>query len=350
MSLHAEVRLSLGTLALDTSLAATSGEVVALLGPNGAGKTTLLRVLAGLEAIDTGAIVLDDETLDDPAEHVFIPPEGRSIGVMFQQYLLFPTMSVLDNVAFSMRARHLDKDVALRVAHEWLERVGLDEYASVRPSELSGGQAQRVALARALARRPRLLLLDEPLAALDVGSRRDVRRDLRRHLDGFDGVTLIVTHDLIDAYALASRVVVLEGGSVMQDGLLTNVIARPRSPYVASLADVNLIAGTAAAGVLTTPSGGQISAADPIDGAAFVAIAPHSVALYLTRPDGSPRNVWPGTVSEIDRQDHRIKVHLEGPIPLIAEITANALVALHLQPGDTVWSSVKATEIAIYAI
>ena len=213
---------------------------------------------------------------------------------------------------------------------------------------MSGGQAQRVALARALATQPRLLLLDEPLAALDVGTRGDVRRDLRRHLATFDGVRLLVTHDPVDAYALADRVIILEAGRVVQTGTLADVTAQPRSRYIADLVGVNLLAGTSSDGVIITPTGGRIVPAAPVRGDAFVVIQPHAVALYPSPPEGSPRNLWEMTVADVDRQADRVRVRLTGHIPLVAEITPSALDDLALQPGDRVWAAVKATEITAY--
>jgi len=348
MTLSAHLVRTVGTFALDVELDAKPGEVVALLGPNGSGKSTAFRCLAGLLPIDDGRIDLDGESLDDPAAHVFVPPEQRPVAVVFQSYLLFDNLTALENVAFGLRARGVPKRTARARAAEWLDRVGLTDHAGHRPRALSGGQAQRVALARALATEPRLLLLDEPLAALDAGTRGDVRRDLRRHLAAVDGVRLLVTHDPVDAYALADRVVILNAGRVVQTGTMADVTARPRSRYIADLVGINLLAGTADDGTITTAAGGRIVPADPVHGPAFAVIQPHAVALYLTRPGGSPRNVWAATVADIDRQADRIRVRLDGAVPLVAEITPGALDDLALHPGDHLWASVKATEITTY--
>jgi molybdate transport system ATP-binding protein len=348
VTLDASLRCTLGSLELDVDLTVEAGEVVAVLGPNGAGKTTIFRCLAGLLPIDRGHIRLDGVVLDDPAIDRFVAPERRPVGVVFQDYLLFPNLTALENVAFGLRARGTGARAARRAAVDWLERVGLVELARHRPAALSGGQSQRVALARAMATEPRLLLLDEPLAALDAGSRGEVRRELRRHLRTFDGVRLLVTHDPVDAYALADRVVIVERGRVVQSGTLAEVTARPRSRYIADLVGVNLVAGRADAGALVTATGGRIVPADAAHGDTLAVIQPHAIALYHTPPDGSPRNVWPCTVAEIDGHADRVRVRLDGPVPLVAEITAGALDSLGLRPGDRVFASVKATEITTY--
>ncbi len=350
MTLEARIVRTLGSLHLDVELTTKGRETVAVLGPNGSGKSTLFRCLAGLLPIDEGRIELDGDILDDAATGAFIPPEQRPVAVMFQDYLLFPNLSALENIAFGLRARRMSKAEARARAAAWLDRVGLSDHAHLRPRALSGGQAQRVALARALATEPRLLLLDEPLAALDVGTRGDVRRDLRRHLATFDGVRLLVTHDPVDAYTLAERVVILEAGRVVQAGTLADVTAQPRSRYIADLVGVNLIAGTGREGVIVTSAGGRIVPAEPVEGPAFAVIHPNAVALYNLAPAGSPRNVWAVRATDIDRQADRVRVRLDGDVPLVAEITAAALDDLVLRPGDRVWASVKATEITTYPV
>ncbi len=348
MTLYARIVHTIGTLHLDVELGAGTGETVAILGPNGAGKTTLFRCLCGLAPIDEGVVTLDGEALDEPARRVFVEPERRPVAVVFQDYLLFPNLSALENVAFGLRARGVARAEARARAAAWLERVGLGDRAGHRPRALSGGQAQRVALARALAGDPRLLLLDEPLAALDAGARGTVRRDLRRHLSTFGGVRLLVTHDPVDAYALADRVVIVEHGRVVQTGSLADVSARPRSTYIAELIGINLFTGHGAGDVVTTASGGRVVTPAPVDGPTFAAVQPHAVALYRTPPDGSPRNVWAVTVADVDRQSDRVRVRLAGSVPLVAEITPAALESLGLRPGDAIWATVKATEVATY--
>jgi molybdate transport system ATP-binding protein len=348
MTLEAHIVRTLGSLRLDLDLETKGGETVAILGPNGSGKSTLFRCLAGLLPIDEGCIELDGQVLDDATTGAFVTPEERPVAVMFQDYLLFPNMSALENVAFGLRSRRVAKGEARAQAAAWLTRVGLADHAHLRPRALSGGQAQRVALARALATEPRLLLLDEPLAALDAGTRADVRRDLRQHLATFDGVRLLVTHDPVDAYTLAERVVILEAGRIVQAGTLADVTAQPRSRYIANLVGVNLFAGTGRDGTIVTSTGGRIVPADPVEGPVFAVVQPHAVALYNLAPAGSPRNVWSATVTDIDRQADRVRVRLDGDVPLVAEITPAALDDLVLRPGDRVWASVKATEIDTY--
>ncbi|MFV0309120.1 MAG: sulfate/molybdate ABC transporter ATP-binding protein, partial [Desertimonas sp.] len=257
----------------------------------------------------------------------------------------FPNLSALDNVGFGLRARGHGRAAARRIAAAWLERVGLTDHADHLPAALSGGQAQRVALARALAPSPRLVLLDEPLAALDAGTRRSVRGELREHLADFDGGCVLVTHDPVDAYALADHVVILEGGRVVQAGRLPDVAAHPRSRYVAELVGVNLLTGHANGGVLRLDGGGTLVTADAVDGPTFAVVAPHSIALYRRPPEGSPRNVWPGVIHDIDRRADRVRVQVGGTVPLVAEITAGSLETLELGVGDQVWASVKATDV-----
>jgi len=231
MTLHAELRIARGSgFRLELDLKIAPGEVVALLGPNGAGKTTALRALAGLLPLTGGCIRLDGRTWDEPPR-VFLPPERRPIGVVFQDYLLFAHLSALDNIAFGPRARGTGRAEASAMARRWIERIGLCEQAGSRPRALSGGQAQRVALARALVTGPELLLLDEPLAALDASGRLHIRAELGRHLDDYQGRTLLVTHDPLDAMVLADRLVIIENGRLVQEGPPDVVAARPGSDW-----------------------------------------------------------------------------------------------------------------------
>ncbi|HEY2437200.1 MAG TPA: ABC transporter ATP-binding protein [Solirubrobacteraceae bacterium] len=348
MSLDAAVRTKLGALELDMEVTADEDEVVALLGPNGAGKTTLLRAIAGLAPIVSGHVRLDGQMLEDAAAGRYVPTEQRSIGFVFQDYLLFPHLSALDNVAFGLRSRGVGRDEAKRRATQWLERVGLGARAHARPSQLSGGERQRVALARALAPDPRLLLLDEPLAALDATTRSDVRRDLKQHLASFRGVRLLVTHDPLEAAILADRLVVMEGGRLVQSGTPIEVTEHPRSKYVADLVGVNLLRGEADHGTVRTPDGATLAAAGAVSGEVFAVIHPRAVSIHRARPEGSPRNVWSGRAHGVELYGDRARVRIEGRIPLVAEVTPAALAELRLGDGGEVWLSFKATDVGVF--
>jgi molybdate transport system ATP-binding protein len=346
--LQADVALRLGSLALEVQLDAAPGEIVAVLGPNAAGKTTLLRALAGLVPLERGTVTLDGVAFDDVARGIRLPPERRPIGVVFQDYLLFPHLTALENVAFGLRARGMKAREARIRAGSWLDRLGVGATAETKPRALSGGQAQRVALARALAIDPRLLLLDEPLAALDASARGEVRRDLKRHLASFAGIRILITHDPLEAVALADRLVILERGRVVQTGSPAEVTRRPRSRYVADLVGVNLLRGTATGGHVELPGGASLQSADRVDGEVFAVIHPRAVALHRARPEGSPRNVWRGRASALDFQGDRVRVGVEGEMPVVAEVTPAAVRELDLAEGGEVWVSVKATEITVY--
>lgn len=348
MSLDSSIRLTLGPLDLDMDLTVDEGEVVALLGPNGAGKTTLLRAVAGLVPFRSGHVRLDGKVLEDTATGQYVPTEQRPIGFVFQDYLLFPHLTVLENVAFGLRSRGTSRQAAAEKAAQWLDRVGLKTYAGSRPSELSGGQRQRVALARALAPDPRLLLLDEPLAALDATTRADVRRDLKRHLESFEGIRLVVTHDPLEAVALADRLVVMENGHVVQTGTAADITEHPRSQYVADLVGVNLLRGDADHGSVKLASGQLVAAAGADLGDVFLVVHPRAVAIHRTHPEGSPRNVWSGRASSIELMGNRVRVRIDGAVPLVAEVTPAALRELNLVEGGEVWLSFKATDVGVY--
>jgi molybdate transport system ATP-binding protein len=262
--------------------------------------------------------------------------------------VLFPHLSALENVAFGLRSRGVPKPEARRRATEWLDRVGLSEFCGSKPKQLSGGQAQRVALARALATEPRLLLLDEPLAALDARTRLTVRAELRRHLGAFPGSTVLVSHDPVDAMALADRVVVVEEGRVVQSGSPAEVAGRPRTDYVARLVGLSLLPGTGEGTTVRLDGGGAVAVAEEVGGPVFVAVRPESVALFLTRPEGSPRNVWPARLAGATPHGATVRCELDGEVPLVADVTATAFAELGLAPGSPVWAAVKASEVAVY--
>jgi molybdate transport system ATP-binding protein len=282
-----------------------------------------------------------------------VPPEDRRIGVVFQDYLLFPHLNAIDNVAFGPRRRGLGRSEARALAADWLERVGLGEFGKRRSRQLSGGQAQRVALARALATDPALLLLDEPLAALDARTRLDTRAELHRHLAGHQGAAVLVTHDPVDALMLADRLIVIEDGRAVQEGDAESITARPRTDYIARLVGLNLYRGKASGHTVRLASGAVLTTAEPLggaasDGEAFAAFSPIAVALYREQPDGSPRNTWRATVSGVHRHGDSVRVQLDGPLRAAADVTPASAAQLGLEPGQTVWAAVKATEITAY--
>jgi molybdate transport system ATP-binding protein len=348
VTLTGDLTVRRGQLTVDLDLAVADGEVLAVLGPNGAGKSTVLRVLAGLLAPDAGRIAVDGEVWDDVAARVHVPPHQRRLGMVFQDYLLFPHLSVLENVAFGLRTRGVRHAEARDRAAGWLARVGLAELADRRPGQLSGGQAQRAALARALATDPAVLLLDEPLSALDARTRLTVRAELRHHLAEFAGSTVLVTHDPVDAMALADRVVVVEDGRVVQEGTPVEVSRHPRTDYVARLVGLSLLPGTGAGSIVRLDAGGVVAVAEEASGPVFAAVRPESVALYLARPEGSPRNVWPATLAGATPHGATVRCELAGEVPLIADVTAAAFAELGLVPGSPVWATVKASEVAVY--
>ncbi|PPK64876.1 ABC transporter ATP-binding protein [Actinokineospora auranticolor] len=346
MTLDAHVRTGRGTFEADVPLLVQPGETVALLGPNGAGKTTVLRALAGLLPLRSGHIRLNT-TWDEPPS-TFVPPERRAVGVVFQDYLLFPHMPVLENVAFGLRARGVNREAARRAARAQLDAVDLTPYADARPRELSGGQAQRVALARALVTHPDLLLLDEPLSALDAGTRPRVRAELGRHLREFPGCAVLVTHDPLDAMVLADRLVVVEGGRITQSGEPAVIARKPATDYVAHLVGLNLLRGQADGTAVALDTGGTLIVAEPAAGPVHAAFPPTAISLHPERPSGSPRNTWEVAVAGMEQHAHTVRLHLDGAPSVVAEVTPAVIAELGLAPGTRVWAALKATEIQTY--
>jgi molybdate transport system ATP-binding protein len=356
MSLEAEVRLARGALTLDVALAVPSGSTLALLGPNGAGKSTIVQVLAGLLRPDAGRIALDGRALLDTAAGVDVPPQERGVGVVFQDLLLFPHQTAEENVAFPLRARGVAPDRAAARARELLSQLGVAHRTDARPAALSGGEAQRVALARALAAEPSLLLLDEPLSALDVQARGNIRALLGRVLTTFPGSAILVTHDPVDAMTLGDRLAILEGGRITQTGPPDAVRRAPATAYAAELVGVNLFRGRLVplepgAARLVTDTGEIVVATsgityDTTDGV-IARLRPADIALHLEEPHGSPRNVLYGRVAAISLDGLRARVQIDSHPPVTAEITPGSVARLGLAEGIAVWASFKAVEVEL---
>lgn len=343
-----EVRRA-GSFRLELELSIPAGTTMALLGPNAAGKSTAVAALAGLLPLERGKVELAGRVLEDPAAGVTVPAEERRIGVVFQDGLLFPHLSVLENVAFGLRTRGLSRQDARERAATWLERLGVEGLEGRAPGDLSGGQAQRVALARALVTDPEMLLLDEPLSAVDVTTRTRLRETLAEHLEAFDGPRLLITHDPTEAFLLADRICVLEEGAVTQEGTADEIRLRPRTRYAADLAGSNLLRGTAADGRVEV-EGHVLHVADQdVEGPVLVTIHPTAVSVHRGRPEGSQRNAWETVVDRIATLGARVRLRTGPPLPLTVEITREAREELELEDGADVWVAVKATEIGVRA-
>ena len=344
-ALHLDLTVDDRDVALDLTVA--GGETVALLGPNGAGKSTVLAAVAGLLRPDRGTITIGDRTLFDSTTRTWVPPHERHIALLAQDARLFPHLTALDNVAFGPRSQGTPRRDATTSAARWLEEVGMTAYARRRPRELSGGQAQKVAIARALATEPSVLLVDEPLSALDVESAPDVRDLLRRVTH--DRTTLVVTHDVLDAALLADRVAVLHAGRVVEEGETSRVLSRPTSDFGARFAGLNLVRGVASDGDLRMPDGRLLHGIAETaleDGApAAAVVAPSAVSVHLDAPHGTPRNSLAATVTDLEPHGQLVRVRTD---LLSADITPPAVADLGLARGSRVVLSVKATEVHLH--
>jgi len=348
MKISANFIATRGGFTLDIDTAFSAGTVTAILGPNGSGKSTLLRALAGLQNVDSGEIVFGDRVVD-AAPSVHVPPQDRSVGVVFQDYALFPHLSVAENIAFGPRSLGTSKKDAQAKSRVQMNLLGISELADRKPSEISGGQAQRVALARALATQPEILLLDEPLAALDAQTRESVRTELDGQIKAFAGCVVFVTHDPFDAMLLADRVIVLENGVITQEGTPGELAARPATDYVATLMGVNLIRGRAQAGLLHVDGGGVLQIPErSLEGEVLAVLRPEAISLHLNKPEGSARNVWEGTVTGLAPMHDRIRVSVQATPPVIATITHAALADLNLAVGASIWVSAKTLNIEAF--
>jgi molybdate transport system ATP-binding protein len=350
VSLHLEARLE--ARELDVTLEVPAGQTLALIGPNGSGKSSVLDILAGLIRPDSGRADLDGRTLfslgvqGEPA--TWVPAHRRNVALLAQEPLLFPHLSVVDNVGFGPRSLGESRADSRASAGRWLAEVESGDLGQRRPAHLSGGQAQRVALARALAAQPDLLLLDEPLAALDVDVAAAVRQTLRRVLA--DRTAILVTHEVLDAVLLADRIAVLESGRVVESGTTAQVMRQPRSAFAASICGLNMLTGTATGPrTLSTDSGTTVHGLPdaPLDEGehAIAVFRPSALSVHRTPPTGSPRNVFTGTVTALEPQAHLVRVRCDH---LSADITPASVAELDLALGAVVHLAVKAAEVSIY--
>jgi molybdate transport system ATP-binding protein len=371
----------LNTFHLDLSFSAETGRTTVLLGESGAGKSTVLRLLAGLLYPQRGHISLEGVTYFDSERHIAISPQERPFGYVFQDYTLFPHLNVFENVAFGLRAQHLPRQVVRERVSQGLEQVHLIGFDQRRPSQLSGGQQQRVAIARALALRPQLLLLDEPLAALDVQTRREVRQELRQILSTAGITTVMVTHQYLEALLFGYHIMVLEQGRVIQQGSQHDLMQYPRSSYVAELVGMNFFRGrvlqceTSALCTIQLQRNGEpgieVSAAleehaqatnmPGLGDEAYVLVDPRSITLYQSLPDSSARNIFHGKIVQLlhlgagtgngSKHDGRVRVSIhidDSAPPLIAEITEASAARMELSEGKGIYATFKATEARAY--
>jgi molybdate transport system ATP-binding protein len=335
---------------LEVAFSVGPGDVLGVLGPNGAGKSTLLRAIAGLEELSSGSVEIGGRPWQGP--DTFVPADQRRAGMVFQDYRIFPHLDVRDNVAFAARSGGGGRRLSRELASAWLERLGLADLSRRRSHQLSGGQAQRVALARALVNDPEVLLLDEPMAALDAGARVDVRTFLREHLADFPGPVVLVTHDPLEAMVLADRLLVIEDGRSVQEGSPAEVARHPTSPYVARLMGLNLWSGDLepGAGSVTLDEGGRLAVATQAPGGrVLVSLRPSAITVHTGRPEHtSTRNVWEGTVVDMELLVDRVRLQVHGVPSALVDVTPAAVSELHLEVGRRVWLSAKATEAEAY--
>jgi molybdate transport system ATP-binding protein len=344
--LQAELDTRVGALALSVELSVAPGECLALAGPSGAGKTSLLRAVAGLLRPDRGRVSCSGELWLDTASGFELPAERRGCGYLFQEYALFPHLSAWRNVAYG-----LPREDRRERAHELLGRFGVRARADAPPHELSGGERQRVALARALARRPRALLLDEPLSALDARTRASASRELGAALRDAGVPALLVTHDFGEAALLGDRVAVIDGGRVVQEGSAQELAAAPASAFVADLTGAVVLTGEARPGPdgltlvrLGGADGGELASTDAGSGPVAVSVHPWEIALApaADAPSGSAQNRLIGVVTSVAHVGNRVRVGVDAGQPLVAEVTEPAVRELELRPGTRVTASWKA--------
>jgi molybdate transport system ATP-binding protein len=339
------------------AFAVARGTTLALVGESGAGKSTVLRLLAGLDHPDRGRVEVDGAAWFGGDRSRPTPAWERPVGYVPQDHVLLPHLSVAENVAFGLRRQGLASRAVDARVRAMLDRLGIESLAARRPRELSGGQSQRVALARALVLDPDVLLLDEPLASVDLATRRVMRAELRRLLAGSRQATVLVTHAPMEAVALGDRILVLEDGRASQEGTSGELLRHPKSPYVAEFVGVNLFRGALGArdgtGLVVVRTGDRaLSIVDPGgEGEVFAAVGPREVTLHLETPSGSARNVFQGPIEEIVPEPpdgERVRVVIGSAPPLVAEITRSAAESMGLRPGLAVHATFKATAVTTY--
>lgn len=356
VSLAADVEVRLAEFHEDVHLDVADGEVVAVLGPNGAGKTTLLRALAGVLPLTGGRIVLDGRVLDDPTRGVLVPPEERSCGLVFQEHLLFPHLDALANVAFGPRRRGASRSAAAALSQDWLDRLGVGDVARHRVRSLSGGQSQRVALARALVTEPRLLLLDEPMAALDVTQRAVVRQLLRDHVVGSGTSCVLVTHDPLDASALADTLVLVDEGRVVQHGTSADVTRRPASTWVARMMGVNLLRGQVRDGRFDLGAGIILPLAGTPAGERSAVLAPRDVVVTPYGSGEPPVAVgasgevvrWSTRIVTLQPTGDRVVLGLDYPTGLAADVPVHSPDGGRWSEGMNVWAAVDPSDVQLF--
>lgn len=362
--LELAIKVALEAFTLEVALTVAPGETVVLVGPSGSGKSTCLRALAGLARPRSGRIRLAGQTVFDAHRRIDLPPWKRRVGVVFQDYALFPHLTAERNVLFGLRGL----PNARARTREWLEALELTDLAQRKPAQLSGGQQQRVALARAAATDSDLLLLDEPFGALDAATRRSVRGELRRFLQRATGThgdhppraTVLVSHDYLDALTLGDRIAVLEAGRLTQVGTRDEVLRRPRTPFLAALTAHNMLEGHARPAIpgsdLREVAVGPLllhvaGAADLPAGPVFLSFGPQEVTLLRAPTRGesmSPRNQFPAIVREIIPLPDRLRIYLDAGFPLIADVVRTAAAELRLEEGAKVYAALKSTAIEVY--
>jgi molybdenum ABC transporter ATP-binding protein len=353
--LSVDVKKSLREFPLEICFDVHPAETLVIIGPSGCGKTTTLNVVAGLVEPDEGRVALPDQVLSDSAAGLSVPTEKRSIGYVFQDFALFPHMSVAENVAYGLRARRRPKNEIQQKVGGALDLLGIAHLRQQRPGQLSGGERQRVAVARAIACDAEILLLDEPLGSLDAQTRNRLRGELQRMLRLIGRIAIMVTHDYIDALTFGDQICVMDKGRMLQIGSREELLRHPKSRFVADLTGVNFFEGQ----VSDSPDDGlariwvgdsclYASCGAQEMGGTLVTFFPSEVSISRDKPSGSPRNVFRSEVKEIVHMGDKVRVSLNGALQMCAEISANALDELALHEGDSVYASLKATAIKTY--